>query len=251
MSDIIKLNTDIENIRDNVFFAGVVGVATEGDDVLDGYDGDDDLKGMGGNDAIAAGNGHDVANGNIGDDEVIGYQGNDTIYGGQGNDTLQGNLGDDYLYGNLGDDLLYGGKNNDTLKGGQGNDVLFGDFGNDSLIGVDVNSINPGANEIDTLTGGNMTPSDRNGVDYFVLGNNVQNFYTAGGNGDYALITDFDLSQDKIQLKQGILYQLEAAPDGLSSGTGIFAQGNEGNESIAILADVTPDVTIANSFVLV
>jgi hypothetical protein len=101
------------------------------------------------------------------------------------------------------------------------------------------------------LTGGNTTPSDRNGVDDFILGNSSQNFYTAGGEGDYALITDFDLTQDKIQLKAGIGYDIQATADGLPTGAGIFARGTEGNELIAILADVTPDVNITNSFVLV
>ena len=229
----------------------------QGEDYLDGELGDDTIHGGQDNDTIYGGEGEDSLKGNrgedyldggLGNDTIYGHQDNDTIYGGEGEDSLKGNRGDDYLDGGLGNDTIYGGRENDTLQGGQGNDVLFGDLGNDSLIGVDLNSINPGANEIDTLIGGKGNPNNGHGFDSFVLGNNIQNFYTAGGNDDYALITDFNLSQDTIELKAGIAYEIQAAPDGLPTGAGIFAQGNE---LIAILANVTPDDNISNSFVLV
>ncbi|WP_224770990.1 calcium-binding protein [Pseudomonas sp. FEN] len=75
----------------------VKGVATEGDDVLQGEDSrDDTLNGLGGA---------------------------DKLYGLSGNDTLNGGAGKDTLYGGAGADILDGGADNDTLYGDAGNDT--------------------------------------------------------------------------------------------------------------------------------
>ena len=89
---------------------------------------------------------------------------------------------------------MFGGKENDSLVGGAGSDALSGDLGNDTLTGVDAGALNPGQNEIDTLTGGA-------GSDLFVLGNSAKVFYDADGANGYAVIADFNVAQDKIQLK--------------------------------------------------
>jgi Ca2+-binding RTX toxin-like protein len=121
----------------------------------------------------------------------------DEIYGLGGNDTLNGLSGDDLIDGGTGNDVLSGGAGKDQLIGGAGNDSLDGGNGADRLIGVAGRS---SATEIDTLTGGN-------GADTFVLGQNGQVFYTdpgspyamIGGNS-YAVITDFNPTQDKLQV---------------------------------------------------
>ncbi|MEG4497847.1 VWD domain-containing protein [Microcoleus sp. F10-C6] len=135
----------------------------------------------------------DIINGTQEDDTISGRQGNDKIFGNSGQDVLSGNLNDDYLDGEKGQDILIGGDGNDSLFGGLGNDVLKGDNGNDILTGVDINAINPGIEEIDTLTGGS-------GSDIFVL-EDVNNTYYDNLDSDYALITDFNASEDSIQLQ--------------------------------------------------
>ena len=100
-------------------------------------------------------------------------------------DILQGGEGNDILHGNSGDDLLYGNEGNDTLEGG---------IGSDTLDGSDV--IAQGANEIDILSGGL-------GEDRFVLGRAEGAYYISSGNGDYALIEDFEIAVDVLQLNGG------------------------------------------------
>jgi Ca2+-binding RTX toxin-like protein len=96
--------------------------------------------------------------------------------------------------GNAGNDTLDGGDLEDSLIGGLGNDLLLGGGGSDVLNGSDSTAI--GANEIDTLTGGG-------GGDLFVLGDGTVPFYATAANGaDYAVITDFSVSDgDQVLLR--------------------------------------------------
>ena len=84
-----------------------------------------------------------------------------------------------------------GNEGNNKLTGGKGNDILTGGNGDDILNGT--NNTARGMGEVDTLTGGG-------GADTFVLGDNNGSFYLGKGNNDYASITDFDLTKDRIQL---------------------------------------------------
>jgi hypothetical protein len=75
-----------------------------------------------------------------------------------------------------------------------------------------------------------------------VLGDTSQVYYddrneTTQGLGDYALITDFNSSEDKIQLKGSVAdYLLGTSPSGLPLGTAIFLKNaNSPNELIAIV----------------
>jgi hypothetical protein len=112
------------------------------------------------------------------------------------------------LFGDIGDDQLFGGRGNDSLSGGNGRDTLTGSTGN--VVG-----------EIDILTGGV-------GRDLFVLGDATTVFYddrktATAGRGDYALITDLNISDDVIQLNGTREdYVLAASPTGLPSGTAIY-----------------------------
>ncbi|MBC6429593.1 calcium-binding protein [Nostoc sp. HG1] len=159
------------------------------------------------------------------------------IFGNTSNNTLNGGGGDDTLDGNNGNDTLNGGDGNDSLQGGPGNEVLNGGAGNDILIGVFPGSpLPPGLGEIDNFTGGA-------GADRFILGDALNVFYddnntTNPGFGDFASITDFDSSQDQIELKGTPLdYRLQVA----SGSTRIFLdkQGTEQDEIIGILQGKT------------
>ncbi|MFN6496426.1 MAG: pre-peptidase C-terminal domain-containing protein [Nostoc sp. DedQUE01] len=128
---------------------------------------------------------------------------NNLLFGNSGNNILNGRAGNDSLDGNLGNDILNGEDGNDSLQGGPGNDILNGGSGDDILIGVfPGNLLPPGLGESDTLTGGI-------GVDRFILGDAVNVFYDDNntvnpGFGDLATITDFNSSQDRIELKGSV-----------------------------------------------
>ncbi|WLG87875.1 M10 family metallopeptidase C-terminal domain-containing protein [Pseudomonas cucumis] len=90
------------------------------------------------------------------------------------------------ITGTSGSDLLLGSDSADTLLGLAGNDSLNGGAGSDKLDG--------GAG-MDTLTGGA-------GADTFVFSNRLDSYrnYNTGGANLGDLITDFDISADKIDL---------------------------------------------------
>lgn len=252
-----------------------------GNDSIYGEDGDDVLYGGAGSDNLYGGLGKDLFYSDQGDDEVYGNQGEDTLYGGEGINTLYGGQDDDViyagsdedeLYGNKGDDIIYtkgksatygnegndtlygdregnivyGGKAHDDLYGNQGNDSLNGDKGNDRLIGVNPNNPNPGSGEVDVLTGGSE-------ADTFVLGNLITTFYNDGKNtdkgmSDYALIADFDSTQDSIVLRGSAnSYLLAATPEGMPKGIAIYQKTPGVNELIAIVENLT-DLNLQNSY---
>jgi Ca2+-binding RTX toxin-like protein len=108
------------------------GVASEGNDVLQG-------------DESSA----DILNGLGGDDSLYGLSGNDTLNGGAGSDKL------------------FGGAGMDTLDGGTGNDSLYGDAGNDTYlfyrgVGQDwVSDYDSSVGNLDTIkVGAGLKPSD-------------------------------------------------------------------------------------------
>lgn len=87
-------------------------------------------------------------------------------------------------------------------------DLLIGRTGSDTLIGVDPAADVPGAGEIDILVGGPgpVEPFDGTGTtigpdaDRFVLGDANTAYYSGAGFLDFALIADFNLDEDTIQL---------------------------------------------------
>jgi Ca2+-binding RTX toxin-like protein len=89
------------------------------------------------------------------------------------------------------DDKIVGANKNGKLTGGGGNDSITGGSKNDIITGSD--STARGVGEVDTLTGGG-------GRDKFVLGDKNGAYYVGKGANDYALITDFDLTQDSISI---------------------------------------------------
>ena len=131
--------------------------------------------------------------------------------------------------------MLYGGDNQDSLEGGFGNDSLLGDSGNDWLDGgadndylLGTNSNLQGHGEIDTLMGGE-------GSDQFVLGDNLGGYYNAQSWNDYVRVSDFDLSQDIIQLHdQSGNYWLGS----WSGNTYLYENTQSGWDGVAIIEDV-------------
>ncbi|MET0238817.1 MAG: Ig-like domain-containing protein [Sphingobium sp.] len=175
----------------------------EGDDILHGEADGDTLNGGAGKDKLYGGTGADSLNGNDGDDLLWGGDDADNLYGGNDNDTLHGEKGRDDLRGDAGNDMLHGGEDNDTLRGGAGTDTLYGGTGNDTIMGGTDTDSNDGVVDYlygedgdDTLYAGSGRDvlSGGAGADRFVVTNETSS--AAGPNR----ITDFDPTQDKIQL---------------------------------------------------
>lgn len=180
--------------------------------------------------------------GTTGSDRLIGGADDNTIFGDAGDDIIEGNDGNDTLFGELGNDRLSGGNGNDTLFGEAGNNILSGDAGNDYLLAE--------GSEVDILIGG--AGADKFGLATAIaIANGVTTgkgvTYKSAGNSDYALITDFNLTEDIIQLPrmdetQVVEYSLAATPSGLPTGTGIFANNLGAKpELIAILQNIAPN----------
>ncbi len=244
-------------------------LGTDANDTLTGTEQSDRIFGLAGNDSLF---------GLSGDDNLSGDDGNDSLFGGNGNDNLDGGGGNNFLFGGNGNDtisnrgsgdsFLFGGNGVDSLFGGGGNDSLFGENGNDDLIGFSGNdTLNGGAGndvlegtlvargegEIDTLTG--ESGADTFSLRYSIVGAEAGPAYAFEGNNDYALITDFNNSQDTIQLAEfkfvdlglslestRVEYSLGASPEGLPPGTGIYANNlGEKPDLIAILQGVSPN----------
>lgn len=243
---------------------------TDYNDYIDGKGGNDTLNGSLGADILVGGSGSDYVNYRYSDASVVvdlinntatgGYAEGDTfdsienligsrfndifisneksnrIYGGNGDDTMMGNDGNDYLSGQndhdlieagAGNDRLYGGNGNDTLIGSIGNDYVCGGQGNDSLIGT--SAITDGIGEVDRLKGDS-------GADIFVLGTENDVFYDDGDNtnngaSNFALIIDFDQTEDVIQLSSSENYYLGATHIGTISGSAVFVD-NDGNNGL-------------------
>ncbi len=95
------------------------------------------------------------------------------------------------VIGSKNDDKIVGSDKKCKLTGGGGNDTITGGNKNDRITGSD--STARGIGEVDTLTGGG-------GRDKFILGDKNGAYYIGKGKDDYALITDFNLFQDSINL---------------------------------------------------
>jgi Ca2+-binding RTX toxin-like protein len=185
--------------------------------------------------------------GSEGDDSINALGGNDTVSGLGGEDTLNGQGGSDILSGDDDNDVLRGGNQNDTITGGNGSDRVIGNNGNDILIGVDPDG-DKGMGERDILSG-------NAGADTFVLGDSFNVYYddNAGTVADsaagQAIITDFVLNQDIIELSNIGSYQLQETNNG---STLIFETSDLILERIATVQGVTGlDVENSNQFQLV
>ncbi len=219
-----------------------------GKDTLNGDDGIDTLRGGGGDDLLRGGSEGDRLFGQRGNDTIDGNSGFDILRGGSGNDLLNGGSGRDRLFGQAEDDILNGESGSDYLVGGRGNDLIDGGEEDDFIIGVDIEGSNltPGSGEIDTLTGAE-------GSDTFVLGDADTVYYSDGnnvtaGDSDFALIKDFDPTEDRIQLNGSAeFYTLDLFTTNSGSinaklifDPGIIAAG----EVIALIENVSPELSL-------
>lgn len=196
------------------------------------------------NTLIVGTNDEDTFNGTASGELYAGLDDDDLIRGNGGDDHLSGNRGDDTIFGGTGQDILMGQRGDDDLYGGLGNDTIHGGRGDDVLVGVDPSAVNPGEGEIDILTGGF-------GADEFHLGDALGAYYTSStGIVSYALITDFDITQDVIQLQGSAAdYQLGTpAGTGFPTGIGIYRGATE---LIAIVQGVTSLNFSSSAFVYV
>ena len=228
---------------------------TPSDDVLNGSSSRDLIEGDSGNDTISGRLGNDLMRGSDGNDLINGdtnasnrsgsgggstsnsnrfnrdsFRGsNDTEIGGNGDDTLNGNFGSDTQLGGDGNDVLVGdfdfdnrfgasssfgfSNGNDVQIGGNGNDTLTGGSGNDTLNGTGGDS---GVGEVDELTGGADS-------DTYILGDRQTAFYVGQNDFDYALITNFEVGQDTIELNgDAASYVLAPTTGDLPQGTGLY-----------------------------
>ena len=227
-----------------------------GRDIEGGGRGNDRLNGGGGGDTLVGGEGEDRLSGGTQADKLNGNTGNDLLFGGNGNDTLRGGLGADRLYGGKKSDRLDGGRGNDLLVGSTGNDVLIGQKGDDKLYGGaqrdrlnggEGNDLLVGGRKGDTLTGG--------------AGRDVFAYTSIRDGGDR--ITDFQVKQDKIDIKQilfGAKYRRSdrfgsyVRVTGSAAGAIVRVDGNGddagGFRTLVTLSGVNASAVTAKNFIL-
>jgi len=149
--------------------------------------------------------------------------------------------------GNAGNNVLIGNAAANFLNGSAGNDGLNAGVGNDTLTGC-ISGANGGRGESDTLTGGV-------GNDVFQLGFANERFYDDGAvanaaRNDYALITDFTVGQDKLQL-DGAKGNYFLGASGVAGvvGSGLFHDSNA-NAKLDTIDELIAIVRSANSTAL-
>ena len=126
---------------------------------------------------------------------------------------------------------IYGDDGNDVLNGGAGYDDLYGGNGNDTLQGT-----NSGIGESDALRGGTEN-------DLFILVDTTRIFYDDGfstteGTSDYAIIYDFNPTDDTIQLRGSSSHYLLTVSSSITN-LYINKPGSEPDELIARITDQT------------
>ncbi len=180
---------------DAVAITTLGGLATSGDDLLQGNAGNDTAKGGAGNDTIFGGTENDLLLGEDGNDRLGGGAGSDTldvgdgfdalnyffatggvtvdlraegtaqaIGGGEGTDTffnihnaIGSTVGADRIDGDAKFNQLFGYGGDDTLRGQGGNDTVRGGAGNDLIGGGDGNDLLFGEAGGDSIYGGGGT----------------------------------------------------------------------------------------------
>lgn len=188
-------------------------MGSPGRDTIYGDSQDNTLVGLNGGDRIYGDNGNDFINALGARDTLFGGNGNDTLLGGTNDDSLRGEAGADRLDGQGGQDIIIGGGGNDTLLGGLGNDTLLGEVGDDILTG-------------------------NGGFDVFHFAGNFRN----------DTITDFSLTQDKIDFR--VIAEFNSLADvqaaAVSFGGNTVISLSSGLESILIMNVLESQLTEAN-----
>jgi Ca2+-binding RTX toxin-like protein len=141
---------------------------------------------------------------------------------------LRGNVRGNNLIGNNSSNLLVGEDGNDYLSGAEGDDYLFGSYIYDPYEN----------SQVDTLTGGG-------GNDIFYLWNFTDLNYSKSGMDDYALITDFEIGNDKISFGTAQWLSGNLLPDGIVTGEAIY----DGTELIAVVQTRTGNALASTDFI--
>lgn len=108
--------------------------------------------------------------------------------------------------GSKNNDTIVGGNTAAKLVGGGGNDTVSGGNQNDSITGT--NRTARGVGEVDSLSGGG-------GADKFILGDSRGAYYLGGGANDFAMINDFNLFSDSIDLGRLSNYSFSVESSGI------------------------------------
>jgi Ca2+-binding RTX toxin-like protein len=95
------------------------------------------------------------------------------------------------VIGSKNDDTIVGGNVASKLVGGGGSDTISGGNQNDSITGT--NRTARGVGEVDNLSGGG-------GSNKFILGDSRGAYYLGNGANDFAMINDFNLFTDSLDL---------------------------------------------------
>jgi Ca2+-binding RTX toxin-like protein len=259
----------IENLMGSSFNDILMGNA--GNNVLNGGLGIDNVSYAGSSAGVTVNLGSTSAQNTVGAgiDTVLGFENligsrfNDTLTGSSGNNTLNGGLGNDRLNGGAGidtasyagsasrvtvnlnstsaqntlgagtdsllgienlmgssfNDAFIGSASNNVLNGGLGNDWLSAGAGNDSLIGGLGNDGLMGGLGNDTLTGGA-------GIDYFLFNTPLN------GTNNKDLITDFNVTDDTIQLENNVMTSIGLSGRLAASEFYIGAAAHDADDSI-------------------
>ena len=150
-------------------------VATEGDDILYGFNSADVIHGRSGNDTLYGQGGNDTLDGGLGNDTINGDDGNDILRGNAGNDVLSDWNRASFMDGGSGDDSLTAYDAASLLVGGTGNDKIQA-FAQDSVVafnrGDGVDQLTAGCLSMTLSLGGGIQISDlelRKESDTYVL----------------------------------------------------------------------------------
>ena len=219
---------------DDLIFAGGLNAESQlvfggdGNDTISTGDNNDEIDGGAGNDNITSGGGNDYIFAGDGNDRVI--AGSSPNLGesiDNDNDLIEGEGGDDLLFGEFGDDDIFGGAGNDTLDGGGLTSINF----TPSDSGGEITGIEPAENAgVDYLNGDA-------GADTFVFGVEAGAYYASEGFDDVGIVTDFNPTEDKIQLAGSAEdYVLEST----SGGTSIFLD----SDNNGVLSDADDEIAV-------
>jgi Ca2+-binding RTX toxin-like protein len=108
--------------------------------------------------------------------------------------------------GSKNNDTIVGGNVASKLVGGGGSDTVSGGNQNDSITGT--NRTARGVGEVDNLSGGG-------GANKFILGDSRGAYYLGNGANDFAMINDFNLFSDSLDLGRLRDYSFEIEASGM------------------------------------
>ncbi len=217
-----------------------------------------------------------VTTANVKDLSDLGYIVGDRIFGGAGNDYLNGYLGNDYLDGGAGADLMIGWEGNDTYVVDNLGDTIqeaytggsFSDAGGEDLVMATISYTLGDYFENLTLVGKTNINGTGNSLDNIIIGNTGSNILIGGQGSDTLIgglgkdtltggsgsdvfifntvpntktnldtITDFNVTDDTIQLENSVLTGLGSATGTLDSsmfrsGAGVTTAGDSSDRII-------------------